>query len=446
MAQEKQQKSDTSSDRKDRILNSLFLRRVETETKLNLFRGLLETFTRYVKVFQSESPLIHTLHSRMVDLTREFLGMFLKPENIPERPSQLVKLDIEDRNIILSPHIVSAARYSKEAYKYAMWVLKEGAGVSEGILKGHLSNYLIMAGTVANNNPIDFNTDDAELAPSRLFENYGALKSNEQSTNGLYLSMLNLKGNTMSNRKTAVITGSSSGIGHAIAKGLAAAEYNIVLNGIEPADQIEPARKALADKHGVKAIYSNANLMKPEGAHELIGAAEDAFGQVDVLVNNAGIQFVAPVEEFPDEKWEAIISLNLSSSFHTTKAVIAGMKKRKWGRIINFASLQSERAFENGISYGTAKGGVMQMTRAMAQAWSKDGITVNAIAPGFFPTELTASVFANEALANQNANQTCIGRNGTMDDLTGPVQFLCSNASAYITGQTLYVDGGFTAK
>ena len=112
----------------------------------------------------------------------------------------------------------------------------------------------------------------------------------------------------------------------------------------------------------------------------------------------------------------------------------------------HFASLQSERAFENGISYGTAKGGVMQMTRAMAQAWSKNGITVNAIAPGFFPTELTASVFSNEALAQKNADQTCIGRNGNMDDLTGPVQFLCSDASSYITGQTLYVDGGFTAK
>jgi gluconate 5-dehydrogenase/2-deoxy-D-gluconate 3-dehydrogenase len=170
------------------------------------------------------------------------------------------------------------------------------------------------------------------------------------------------------------------------------------------------------------------------------------FGNVDILINAAGLNPRIHADEVTKKIWNETLDINLSAPFFLAQQMVPAMKESKWGRIINFASLQSERAFENGISYGTAKGGVMQMTRAMAQAWSKDGITVNAIAPGFFPTELTASVFANEALANQNANQTCIGRNGTMDDLTGPVQFLCSNASAYITGQTLYVDGGFTAK
>jgi NAD(P)-dependent dehydrogenase (short-subunit alcohol dehydrogenase family) len=126
--------------------------------------------------------------------------------------------------------------------------------------------------------------------------------------------------------------------------------------------------------------------------------------------------------------------------------MVPAMKEQSWGRIINFASLQSARAFENGIAYGAAKGGIVQMTRAMAQAWSKHGITANAIAPGFFPTELTAPVFADPELAQKNADQTCVGRNGTMRDLAGPVQFLCSDASGYVTGQTLFVDGGFTAK
>ena len=146
------------------------------------------------------------------------------------------------------------------------------------------------------------------------------------------------------------------------------------------------------------------------------------------------------------EAWEATLNINLSSPFFLAQALVPAMKAKGWGRIINFASLQTNRAFPNGIAYGATKGGVGQLTRAMAEAWSKDGITANAIGPGFFPTELTAAVFGDEERAARNAAQTCIGRNGTMDDLVGPAMFLASAASAYVTGQVLYVDGGFTAK
>ncbi len=140
------------------------------------------------------------------------------------------------------------------------------------------------------------------------------------------------------------------------------------------------------------------------------------------------------------------LDLNLSTPFFLAQALVPAMKAKGWGRIVNFASLQSERAFTNGIAYGASKGGVAQLTRAMAEAWSGDGIMANALAPGFFPTELTGPVFDDAELAAANAAKTCIGRNGALDDLDGPTLFLCSSASNYVTGQVLYVDGGFTAK
>ena len=138
--------------------------------------------------------------------------------------------------------------------------------------------------------------------------------------------------------------------------------------------------------------------------------------------------------------------VNLGVPFFLSQHLVAGMKEKGWGRIVNFASLQSHRAFPGGLSYGASKGGVAQMTRAMAEAWSKDGIMVNAIGPGFFRTELTAAVFSDPDRAQRNADQTCVGRNGEPDDIDGPLMFLCSNQSGYVTGQVLMVDGGFTAK
>lgn len=259
----------------------------------------------------------------------------------------------------------------------------------------------------------------------------------------------------MTQRKTAVITGSSSGIGHGIAQGLAAANYNIVLSGIESAEQVEPARKALEDAHGIKAIYSNANLMKAEGVRELIAAAESAFGQVDVLVNNAGIQFVSPVEEFPDEKWEAIISLNLSSAFYATKAVAAGMKERKWGRIINIASAHGLVASPYKSAYVAAKHGIVGMTKTVALEVAEHGVTVNAICPGYVWTPLVEKQIPDTAKARGMTEEQVIQdvllkaqptkKFATVEELAALAVFLCSDGAASITGTALPVDGGWTA-
>ena len=146
------------------------------------------------------------------------------------------------------------------------------------------------------------------------------------------------------------------------------------------------------------------------------------------------------------EGWDITLQLNLAVPFFLSQHLVPAMKAKGWGRIVNFASLQSSRAFPGGLSYGASKGGIAQLTRAMAEAWSRDGINVNAIGPGFFKTELTEAVFADPDRAARNATQTCIGRNGALEDLDGPLLFFCSDASAFVTGQVLMVDGGFTAK
>ena len=164
------------------------------------------------------------------------------------------------------------------------------------------------------------------------------------------------------------------------------------------------------------------------------------------MVNAAGINLRQHADETTQEGWSKTLELNLSVPFFLAQALVPGMVKKSCGRIINIASLQSFRAFENGIAYGASKGGIAQLTRAMAQAWSPKTVTANAIAPGFFPTELTQAVFTNDALLNQHAAATAIGRNGKMDDLDGVSIFLASSASAYITGQIIAVDGGYLAK
>jgi len=241
--------------------------------------------------------------------------------------------------------------------------------------------------------------------------------------------------------KIIAITGASSGIGQAMATHLAGNGAKV----IAVARRIE-ALQQWSDNAQGKTAYVAADLGNIETLKEVSSKIATPFGDVDILVNAAGLNPRQPADTVSTETWSATMNINLNAPFFLAQSMVPAMKERGWGRIINFASLQSQRAFENGIAYGSAKGGVAQMTRAMAQAWSPHGITANAIAPGFFPTELTAAVFDNAALAQKNADQTCIGRNGTMEDLTGPVQFLCSKASDYVTGQTLFVDGGFTAK
>jgi NAD(P)-dependent dehydrogenase (short-subunit alcohol dehydrogenase family) len=188
------------------------------------------------------------------------------------------------------------------------------------------------------------------------------------------------------------------------------------------------------------------DLGDPAQMEEVARVAAGDFGAPDILVNAAGINLREAPETITPESWERTLTLNLTIPFFLARACVDGMKAKGGGRIINIASLQSERAMPNGMAYGASKGGVAQLTRAMAEAWSGDGITANAIAPGFFPTELTGAVFEDEERVAALAAQTAIGRNGRLEDLDGIAVFLASAASAYITGQVIYVDGGFTAK
>lgn len=177
-----------------------------------------------------------------------------------------------------------------------------------------------------------------------------------------------------------------------------------------------------------------------------IAQIESHFGAPDILINAAGINTREVADDVTGAGWDVTMNINLMAPFFLAQGLVPAMKSKGWGRIINFASLQSRRAFPAGLAYGASKGGVEQLTRAMAEAWSSDGINANALAPGFFPTELTEAVFSDPVRSSRNAQQTCIGRNGEMHDLHGPILFFCSSASDYVTGQTLFVDGGFTAK
>ena len=241
--------------------------------------------------------------------------------------------------------------------------------------------------------------------------------------------------------KVACVTGASSGLGRAAALMLSAAGAKVV--GVARREDALTAWQAEAI--GETAIVT-ADLADRSALKDIAAAAALPFGGPDILINAAGINTRQNADDVDDAGWDMTLNLNLSAPFFLAQAMVPAMKSKGWGRIVNFASLQSERAFPNGISYGASKGGVTQMTRAMAQAWSAHGITANAVAPGFFRTELTAAVFNDAELAQRNADQTCIGRNGEPADLDGPLMFFCSDASAYVTGQTLYVDGGYTAK
>tara|TARA_R110002124_G_scaffold53595_4_gene153701 strand:- start:2445 stop:3197 length:753 start_codon:yes stop_codon:yes gene_type:complete len=241
--------------------------------------------------------------------------------------------------------------------------------------------------------------------------------------------------------KIACVTGASSGLGRALASALSAAGARVV--GL--ARRQEALQAWQSESRGETAFVA-CDLSDPAQMAAVAKRAGEPFGPPDILINAAGVNTRQVADEVTLEGWQQTLDLNLSTPFFLAQALVPSMRAKQWGRIVNFASLQTERAFPGGISYGASKGGVGQMTRAMAEAWSTSGITANALAPGFFPTELTGPVFDNPELAARNAAQTCIGRNGTMADLVGPALFLCSDASAYVTGQILFVDGGFTAK
>ncbi len=243
--------------------------------------------------------------------------------------------------------------------------------------------------------------------------------------------------------RTALVTGGNSGIGAAMAQSLGEAGAAVVLMA-RRTDALQSSASALREK-GIKTEIVACDLSEIDAINRGAQTAM-SLANIDILVNAAGVNLRQSYPDVTPESWQTQINLHLSAPFFLTQALAPRMKERGWGRIINIASLQSYRAFDNSAPYGAAKGGIPQLTRAIAQAWSSHGITCNAIGPGFFPTALTAPVFSDPERAGKNAAQTCIGRNGALDDLCGVTVFFASDASAYITGQTLMVDGGFTAK
>ena len=256
---------------------------------------------------------------------------------------------------------------------------------------------------------------------------------------GFIPNLFSLKG------RTALCTGATSGIGKHIAKTLAQSGANLILIGRNPEKLTET--KAEFTSLGNQTI--DTFLMDLSDLDQVENTSHNLLSQVsrlDILVNAAGINLREPWEEITTESWRQTLDINLSIPFFLARQCVPLMIKNNYGRIINIASLQSLRAFPNSIPYGASKGGVCQLTRAMAEAWSASSVTANAIAPGFFPTPLTEPVFNNPQLVEKNAASTACGRNGRLEDLEGPALFLASPASAYVTGQTLFVDGGFTAK
>jgi len=244
--------------------------------------------------------------------------------------------------------------------------------------------------------------------------------------------------------RVAVITGASSGIGRAMAGALSDAGASVVLVARRE-EELEAAAAGIRERGGEAAAVSG-DLSARQEIPGIAARCRRSFDSVDIVVNAAGVNLRQPVEEITPESWDRTIDLNLTAPFFFTREFVADMGARSFGRVINIASLQSSRAFANGLAYGASKGGVCQLTRAMAEAWSRDGIMCNAIAPGFFPTALTEPLFADTEASERLARQTAVGRNGRLEDLTGITVFFASAASNYITGQTLYIDGGFTAK
>ena len=256
--------------------------------------------------------------------------------------------------------------------------------------------------------------------------------------------------------KTALVTGSTAGIGLEIARKLAAGGANLVLNGFGDAIEIEKMRDEMARECGVTVVHDGADMTKPEQIEAMMNNAIARFGSIDVLVNNAGIQHVAPIDEFPLDKWNAIIAINLSSSFHTTRIALPAMKKKRWGRIVNIASAHALVASPFKAPYVAAKHGVAGFTKAVALEVAEGGITVNAICPGYVRTALVekqipdtakargiteAEVVRDVILATQPTREFV-----TVEQIAALAAFLCTDEAASITGAMLPIDGGWTAR
>lgn len=256
--------------------------------------------------------------------------------------------------------------------------------------------------------------------------------------------------------QTAVITGSTSGIGAALAEGLAKNGADVVINGLGDAGEIEALRARLATTYGVKVLYHPANMLKPDEIEDLIAFTHKELGRLDILINNAGIQYVSPVDEFPTEKWDAIIGINLTSAFHTTKHAVPIMKAQGHGRIINLASAHALRASPFKSAYVAAKHGVYGLTKTVALEVAECGITVNTINPGYVKTPLVENQIADTAKArgiseNEVVRDVMLSAQPTKkfvtyDQLIGAMLYLVSDDGANVNGNDITVDGGWTAK
>ena len=242
--------------------------------------------------------------------------------------------------------------------------------------------------------------------------------------------------------KVALITGGTSGLGKMMALALAkAGAFVWIASSRDNADETLQAIK----QQGSNGSFLQVDVTSSKGLENIVAEILRESKRIDILVNAAGINLRTSAEDLTLEEWQKTIDINLTAPFYLSQIVAESMKRNNWGRIINIASLQSLRAFDNSIPYGASKGGVMQLTRALAQAYSKDGILVNAIAPGFFRTNLTESLFQDPDKLKALANKTMMGRNGEEKDIFGISVFLCSDANSYVTGQTIFLDGGFSA-
>jgi 3-hydroxybutyrate dehydrogenase len=260
----------------------------------------------------------------------------------------------------------------------------------------------------------------------------------------------------MNSAKTAIVTGSTSGIGLGIAQALARAGNNIVLNGFGNADEIKAITADLHAQTGVQVTYSDADMSRPAEISKMVQETEARFGAVDILVNNAGVQFVAPLDEFPDARWEQILAINLSSNFYAIKAVLPGMKRRNAGRIVNIASAHGLVASPFKGAYVAAKHGVLGLTKVVALEVATTPITCNAVCPGYVRTPLVEGQIADQAKAHNLSEEEVVRdvilasqpnkRFVELSQLADLVLFLCSDAAGSITGTALPIEGGWTAR